>query len=189
MKNTIFLILLLASATFAQHTFELKNASKYFDIKVNVAKCDENSCTGKASFSFYKKGSDKAYQVINFKRFAERWKADLAFHRPSGTDPFLEADRTCSQHILLIDAVTPTPDMDSGSLVTLSMAQAFQELGYEVTFIPQSNYKFNEKYTAALHRAGIHCVYEPFYSNVQNFLLQNRYFDVVLVYRFSVAGK
>jgi hypothetical protein len=65
MKNTIFLILLLASATFAQHTFELKNASKFFDIKVNVAKCDENSCTGKASFSFYKKGGDKAYQVIN----------------------------------------------------------------------------------------------------------------------------
>jgi hypothetical protein len=65
MKNTIFLILLLASATFAQHTFDLKNASKFFDVKVNVEKCDDNSCTGKASFSFYKKGGVKAYQVIN----------------------------------------------------------------------------------------------------------------------------
>ena len=64
MKNTIFLILLLASATFAQHTFDLKNASKFFDIKVNVEKCDDTSCTGKATFSFYKKGGTKAYQVI-----------------------------------------------------------------------------------------------------------------------------
>ncbi len=67
MKKTLFLILLLASATFAQHTFDLKNASKYFDVKVRVAECDDFSCTGAATFSFYKKGSAKPYQVINHK--------------------------------------------------------------------------------------------------------------------------
>lgn len=66
MKNTLILILLLASTSFAQHTFDLKDASKYFDVKVEVAKCDDSYCTGKAVFSFYKKGGTKAYQVMNF---------------------------------------------------------------------------------------------------------------------------
>ena len=48
-----------------QKTFELKDASKYFDIKVTVEKCEDGFCGGKASFSFYKKGGKTPYQVIN----------------------------------------------------------------------------------------------------------------------------
>ncbi|HYJ90498.1 MAG TPA: hypothetical protein VEV84_04255 [Pyrinomonadaceae bacterium] len=65
MKTSIFLLLVLASSVFAQKTFDLKNASKYFDVKVRVAKCDDEFCSGKATFSFYKKGALTAYQVIN----------------------------------------------------------------------------------------------------------------------------
>ena len=61
--TSLFLVLCLSVS--AQKTFELKDASKYFDIKVSVAKCDGEFCSGKASFSFYKKGSSTAYQVIN----------------------------------------------------------------------------------------------------------------------------
>jgi hypothetical protein len=64
MKNILILILLLASASFAQTTFDLKNASKYFDVKVEVEKCDGGFCEGAATFSFYKKGGVKPYQVI-----------------------------------------------------------------------------------------------------------------------------
>ncbi len=64
MKNILILIFLLTSTAFAQHTFELKDASKYFDVKVQVAECDSSSCRGAATFSFYKKGGTKAYQVI-----------------------------------------------------------------------------------------------------------------------------
>ena len=60
--TSLFLVLCLSVS--AQKTFELKDASKYFDIKVSVAKCEDSSCTGKASFTFYKKGSATAYQVI-----------------------------------------------------------------------------------------------------------------------------
>ncbi len=44
--------------------FDLKNASKYFDIRVKVEKCDDGYCNGKASFSFFKKNGSKPYQVI-----------------------------------------------------------------------------------------------------------------------------
>jgi hypothetical protein len=65
MKLTIFIILIAATSVTAQKTFDLKNASKYFDIKIRVAKCDDEYCSGRATFSFYKKGSSTPYQVIN----------------------------------------------------------------------------------------------------------------------------
>jgi hypothetical protein len=65
MKGTLLLVLIAATSIAAQKTFELKNASKYFDVKVRVAKCDDEYCSGRASFSFYKKGSSTPYQVID----------------------------------------------------------------------------------------------------------------------------
>jgi hypothetical protein len=65
MKKTLVLTFLFCSSAFAQHKFELNDASKYFDIKVNVAKCDDGYCSGKAMFSFYKKGGTVPYQVIS----------------------------------------------------------------------------------------------------------------------------
>ncbi|MFM9905135.1 MAG: XAC2610-related protein [Pyrinomonadaceae bacterium] len=64
-KLTFALVLLFATSAFAQKTFDLKDASKFFDIKVKVAECDDMYCKGKATFSFYKKGGDKPYQVIS----------------------------------------------------------------------------------------------------------------------------
>lgn len=59
------LLLMLCLPALAQKTFDLKDASKYFDIKIKVAKCEDGFCSGKASFSFYKKGGTTPYQVIN----------------------------------------------------------------------------------------------------------------------------
>jgi hypothetical protein len=59
------MVLAFCATVSAQKTFELKDASKYFDIKVSVADCDEYSCSGKASFEFFKKGGTTPYQVIN----------------------------------------------------------------------------------------------------------------------------
>ncbi len=64
-KFAFVLVLLFSPSAFAQHKFELNDASKYFDIKVTVVNCDDMSCSGKASFSFYKKGGSTAYQVIS----------------------------------------------------------------------------------------------------------------------------
>ncbi|MBX7174117.1 MAG: hypothetical protein K1X72_24305 [Pyrinomonadaceae bacterium] len=59
------LFLIFCLPAFAQKTFELKDASKYFDIKIKVAKCEDGFCSGKATFSFLKKGGTTPYQVIN----------------------------------------------------------------------------------------------------------------------------
>ena len=64
MKSLIVTLLLIASPVMAQKTLELKNASKYFDIKIVVATCDDEYCVGRATFSFFKKGGPTPYQVI-----------------------------------------------------------------------------------------------------------------------------
>ncbi len=53
------------SAKSGQKTFELKDASTYFDIKISVEKCDEIGCSGEASFAFYNKNETNPYQVID----------------------------------------------------------------------------------------------------------------------------
>lgn len=66
MKSLLLLFLLSGPAlVFGQHTFDLKDASKYFDVKLTVAKCGDGFCEGKAQFQFFKKGSMTPYQTIN----------------------------------------------------------------------------------------------------------------------------
>ncbi len=65
MKKLIFLIIFASCIpAYTQRTFDIKNASKYFDVKVTVAKCEDSVCSGEATFSFYKKNGTKPYQVI-----------------------------------------------------------------------------------------------------------------------------
>jgi hypothetical protein len=56
---------MFASAGLAQTTFDLKDASKYFDVTVKVATCENGFCHGRSTFSFFKKGGTTPYQVIN----------------------------------------------------------------------------------------------------------------------------
>lgn len=63
-RFVIVMLLMFCPSVFAQKTFEINDASTFFDIKVSVAKCEDTACTGKASFSFYKKGGNTPYQVI-----------------------------------------------------------------------------------------------------------------------------
>jgi hypothetical protein len=64
-KLIVALVLLLSGTAFSQHTFDLKDASNYFDVKVSVEKCDDMYCSGKAVFMFYKKGGTRPFQVIS----------------------------------------------------------------------------------------------------------------------------
>jgi hypothetical protein len=62
---TISILLFAGVNAFGQKTFDIKNASKFFDVRLMVAQCDDLWCSGKATFSFYKKGGSVAYQTIN----------------------------------------------------------------------------------------------------------------------------
>jgi glycosyltransferase involved in cell wall biosynthesis len=94
-----------------------------------------------------------------------------------------------NSRILVIDAVTPTPDRDAGSVTSFYYMQLFIELGYDVTFIPADNFLRMEKYTENLQRIGVHCLYYPYWTSVESFLDQKGTdFDFVLLYRVEFAA-
>lgn len=61
----IFILLVLAVVNcFAQRSFLLKNASKNFDVKIRIAKCEDDICEGKATVSLMKKGQNATFQIF-----------------------------------------------------------------------------------------------------------------------------
>lgn len=65
MKKIILLVLLLSASGYAQEVFNIKNASKLYDIRLKVANCQEISCEGDATFTVFKKGQSKPFQAFS----------------------------------------------------------------------------------------------------------------------------
>ena len=129
----------------------------------------------------------KAYQVINREKFAGKWKDRLVLHRSPGEEPFLERERSVKGRILVIDATTPTPDCDAGSVTAFFYLKILVELGYKVSFAP-ANLVSLEKYTADLQRIGIECLYGPHVASIKQYLKDSgQYYDYVFLYRAYTA--
>ena len=73
----------------------------------------------------------KAYQIVNTKKLYFRWREALAHHRPNGEAPYFERERTARKRFLVVDATTPTPDQDAGSVQTFMALQTCLALGYK----------------------------------------------------------
>ncbi|MDQ6786535.1 MAG: hypothetical protein M3033_06915 [Acidobacteriota bacterium] len=65
MKKWLFLILSLCSTAVASETFYVKNQSEKFDVKIEVAKCENGLCEGRARFSLFTKNGRKLFQIFN----------------------------------------------------------------------------------------------------------------------------
>src|SRR5688500_9163427 len=67
MNKIILLILYSLTASLsisAQETFLLKNASKNFDIKIKIEKCEDDICEGKATVYLMRKNKPSPFQTI-----------------------------------------------------------------------------------------------------------------------------
>lgn len=130
----------------------------------------------------------KAYQISNGRKLLERWQSVMATHREPGEAPVLERERGVKKRLLVIDAVTPTPDEDAGSLTCFEIMRAFQANDFKVNFMPWSNFVFVPKHTTALQRIGIEAIYEPYYISHEEYLKEHgSLFDIVLLFRNEVS--
>ena len=131
----------------------------------------------------------KRYQRDNRVRFQEKWSAALKGNLPSATTPYLACDRAANGHVLIVDACTPTPDQDSGSIDMFNMIRIIVNLGYRVHFIPQSNFAHFGHYTEALQKMGVECIYAPFYRNVEEYVRERGdLFSHVILTRIHTAA-
>lgn len=130
----------------------------------------------------------KAYQVRNLKTFYQRWHDTLTEHGLPHPFPHGEADRTRRQHVLVIDATTPTPDRDSGSNNTVELMRIFLHMGWHVAFAPRSH-AFAGDYTKALQRIGVEPLIAPLISHLGD-LFRNRpeAYDAVIAFRLESLG-
>lgn len=132
----------------------------------------------------------KRYQLVNHRKFYERWKETLSSHRFNGEQPELEAERTVKRRAYFIDDTVPTPDQDAGSNAALQHMLALMRLGYKVTFLPADNMAQINPYTANLQKLGIECLYAPYYWSVEEVFRKARVKpDLVYLHRFVNASK
>ncbi len=129
----------------------------------------------------------KKYQVINQQKFADKWQQALKNQPAPGTDIEQARFQERKPRILIVDACTPTPDQDSGSLRMLNLIQILLELDYTVSFMPENMAYFGD-YTAQLQHMGVECVYAPKYSSPVDYLeRKGSLFSVVILSRYYVA--
>ena len=129
----------------------------------------------------------KAAQVRNQAVFAGKWRDALAVHLPAGSVPTPALLHRRQRQVLVIDALTPQPDRDSGSLRLVNLMRLLIEEGAHVVFVP-ANRSADGEYTAALQRMGVECWHAPYASRFPAWLREHGpRFDVALVSRHYVA--
>ena len=130
----------------------------------------------------------KSYQSLNAKKLYERWHEHLQHHPECDAD--VAKERYVSRRALVLDECTPTPDQDAGSVTALNMMLLLREHGFQVTFIPASNYLFLPQYTPLLQRSGIETLHAPYCTSVDHHLKESGHrYALVLMFRVGVAHR
>jgi len=136
----------------------------------------------------------KRYQAVNREKFLKRWQTQLEEYPAPIVNPNDRAEiRAACDHrlkgrVLIVDAYTPEPDQDSGSLRLRYLMDCLFELGYGVSFIPD-NRSHDHRYTEDLQQAGVEAWYHPWLDSLQAWFSSNGApFNFVIVCRHYVAA-
>ena len=130
----------------------------------------------------------KRYQVVNRGKFADKWKDALARQPKPGTPITRAATHRADKRVLIVDATTPMPDHDSGSLRMVNLMRVLADLGCQVSFMPE-NRLYVERYTDALQELGVEALYAPYAQDPVKFLRERgNEFDLVILSRHYVAA-
>ncbi|WP_166212736.1 glycosyltransferase [Cognatiluteimonas telluris] len=131
----------------------------------------------------------KAYQLRNRDIFAAHRRDALATHPAPGTLPSPATLHRGQRQVLVIDALTPQPDHDSGSLRLVNLMRMLREDGAHVVFLP-ANRAHAGRYTRELQQLGVETWHAPFAARAPAWLREHGpRFDRVLLCRHYVASE
>ena len=135
-------------------------------------------------------GGQKQYQVVNQKRFFEKWQEELKrFHFPNAEQVARARDRSREKRgVLVIDHYVPHYDKDAGSRSTWMYLKHMVAMGYRVAFMG-ANFFPHQPYTEQLQQLGVEVVVgEAAARQLDAWLIENLpYFDHVFLHRPHVA--
>ena len=131
----------------------------------------------------------KAYQVRNRDIFAGHRREALTQQLPANTVPTPALLHRKQKQILIIDAQTPRPDHDSGSLRLVNLMRLLREEGAHVVFLPADRHRV-EPYATQLQHLGVEAWHAPFAARPPAWLREHGpRFDAVMVSRHYVASE
>lgn len=132
----------------------------------------------------------KKYQSVNRPKFQQRWQHELSLRPKPKSANFSVWKPYKKRALLWIDALTPTPDKDSGSVDAFNFLKTAHENGWGVSFIPFFNQNHAASYTESLQRLGIQCWYQPYLKSLRHYLeVHGPELDIVVLSRITVASK
>ena len=115
----------------------------------------------------------KAYQVRNQTLFAQRNARALSALPQPGEAPTPASLHRGQRQVLIIDALTPQPDRDSGSLRLVNLMRLLAAEGAHVVFLP-ANREHAGCYTTELQHLGVETWYAPFAARAPAWLARAR---------------
>jgi GT2 family glycosyltransferase/glycosyltransferase involved in cell wall biosynthesis len=128
----------------------------------------------------------KRYQVINQKKFFERWGKTLSSFpaRPQG-EP--EA-RKYGPRVLVVDWIVPRPDRDAGSLRMAALLKSLRKLDCQVT-LASRDMSCEAGYELDPEKIGIEVLRKPYYKSLERYLKKHGgSFDYVVLSRRDTAA-
>jgi GT2 family glycosyltransferase len=129
----------------------------------------------------------KRYQLINRGKFVEKWQGALARQPRPGLPAEQAIYPSDSRHILIVDALTPDPSRDSGSLRLINIIQLLHHMGWRITFMANNRHASAAE-IALLGRFGVHVLCKPWSPGLPSWLSRHGAgLDAVMLCRHYVA--
>jgi GT2 family glycosyltransferase len=133
----------------------------------------------------------KAHQAVNQQKFLRRWQAELALRQPPPALRDRIADAVAYRHrhrVLVLDALTPMPDRDSGSVRMRALLRLLCEEGCSVDFFAE-NRMHDGAYSEALQQLGVRVWWHPWIADVPAWLREHGpRLDLVIASRHYVLA-
>ena len=131
----------------------------------------------------------KAAQARNQSVFVDKWRNVLPAQLAPGTLPTTALLHRGQPQVLIIDALTPQPDRDSGSVRLVNLMRLLRQEGAHVVFMP-ANRSADGAYTEALQQLGVECWHAPCAQRAPAWLHEHGpRFDAAMVCRHYVASE
>lgn len=128
----------------------------------------------------------KQYQITNRAKFAEKWR-DALHQQPAPGIPVEQAIHRKQRHILIMDALTPQPTRDAGSLQLCNIMRLLHGMGWRVTFMAD-NRQASPDEVMVLGQLGVQTLCKPWSPSLATWLSrEGAHLDAAMLCRYYVA--
>lgn len=131
----------------------------------------------------------KQHQALNQTTFRDKWSSELEQQPAVGTALERAVDWRARGRVLVVDAMTPEPTRDSGSLRLTAILRLLDEQGWHAMFLPDDGHASAAE-TAALGALGCEMLCRPAVPDLPTWLREHgSELHAIMLCRHTVAGQ